>query len=212
MVLIHKLLAGVLIAFLSVSASAASTDYKQVQKQLGAMVADGQITLDQAQVMLEALREHDNEVQVQAFFQWLESIGPDLAAKVEAGKLTEDQAWTQWLDIKENKIAPKIKHMVEKEMIGELEGWEIWFDIERHETGERMKAAVQKGEMTEEEAWVRWQAYEREMDAKWEELEEKLAGDEDEHDHEDEHEDEEEEEDFEGEEEEGDFENEEEEE
>ncbi|MEM1356296.1 MAG: hypothetical protein AAGC44_13130 [Planctomycetota bacterium] len=170
-------------------APAWATDYQEVERRLGDLVADGKLTLDQARVMLDALQEHDDKEgeqdagsqegkpdPVETFYEYLESVGPQLAEAVEAGEVTEQQAWEKWLTIKEQKIVPWLKQLVDTGGLSEAEGWGVWFKIEMTETGERLKSAVRRGELTEQEAMEKWQAYEAEMDAKWAELQVKLDG------------------------------------
>ena len=175
------ILAAALLMIAPVCAQA--TDYEAVERRLGEMVAEGELTLQQAQVMLHALREHNEhhgdhdhahhrpdheqrEAIVADFMRWLESIGPQLRDAVEQGRITEEQAWEQWTAIKEKQIAPKLKQLIGNGFIPEAEGWEIWLGIEAAETGQRLKHAVERGELTEAQAREKWEDYEKQLDKK----------------------------------------------
>ena len=137
-------------------------DYDAIEKRLGAAVSKGELTLKQAVVMMDALREaaedgHDGEGDIKCRFgAWIGSVGERLKAAVKAGKLSEEDAWRKWHHFKENELAPKLKATVEAGNMSEPEARKIWHDVEKAEAGERLKAAVAKGEMTEEEARAKW--------------------------------------------------------
>ena len=152
-------------------------DYDAVEKRLGKAVGEGELTLEQAAVMMNALREEsedcddreescEHDADMEEWFEGIGRIGEQLKAAVKAGKLTEEQAWQKWIYIKEKQIAPKLKAMVKAGKMTEEEGLSVWRSIEKAEAGERIKAAVAKGQITEEEARAKLAEINKEGDRK----------------------------------------------
>jgi len=139
-------------------------DYDAVEKRLGKLVSEGALTLEHAGVMMDALREaagdeHDekDEGDIEARFgEWIGSVGEKLKKAVQAGKLSEEDAWKKWHHFKENELAPKLKATVASGHMSEATALEMWHALEKAEAGERLKAAVAKGEMTEKAALAKW--------------------------------------------------------
>lgn len=126
-------------------------DYEAVERRLGEAVSKGELSLEQADVMMDALRrkalDNDNGIGDR-----LKAAGERLKAAVAKGTMTEEEAWTKWAEIKKRII----KGAVTTGKISRENAGAIWRKIENAEIGERLKAAVSKGEMTEEEAWAKW--------------------------------------------------------
>ena len=61
-------------------------------------------------------------------------------AAVEAGKLTEEQAWEKWKAIKKGQASKNSKN------------------VDYEAIGHKLKAAVKAGELTEEQAKAKWAA------------------------------------------------------
>ncbi len=130
-------------------------DYDAVEKRLGAAVSKGELTLEHAGVMMDALRraaEDDDD----GIGNQLKAVGKRLKTAVAKGELTEEEAWAKWHAFKERDIAPQLKAAVKAGEMTAEKAWGIWRGIEKAEHGERLKAAVARGEMTEEEAWAKW--------------------------------------------------------
>lgn len=136
-------------------------DYEAVEKRLGRAVSEGELSLKQATIMMDALRHTAEDEGIE---KRLGAIGRRLKTAVAKGLMTEEEAWTKWFEIKEQEIAPRLKAAVKAGEMTEEESWAIWHGIERAEAGERLKAAVLKGELTEEEALTKWEESNRERD------------------------------------------------
>lgn len=87
---------------------------------------------------------------------WIASVGEDLRAAVEAGKITEKEAWAKWHKVKDQQIAPRLKAAVESGKMTEEQAMGIWHEIEKSEAGAKLKAAVKAGKMSEADARVKW--------------------------------------------------------
>jgi len=94
------------IATLSLGAAHAQ-DYEAVEKRLGKAVSKGELSLQQAVRMMEALEESGDEPEYRAGGDgdedWIEdrlhAVGRRLKAAVKAGTLTEAEAWAKWAAI-----------------------------------------------------------------------------------------------------------------
>ncbi len=94
------------IATLSLGAAHAQ-DYEAVEKRLGKAVSKGELSLQQAVRMMEALEESGDEPEYRAGGDgdedWIEdrlhAVGRRLKAAVKAGTLTEAEAWAKWAEI-----------------------------------------------------------------------------------------------------------------
>jgi len=89
---------------------------------------------------LEAVGEH------------LKAIGDRLRAAVAADKLSEEEAWAKWREVK----VEIIKEATESGKISQKEAGELWRAIEKMEIAAKLGKAVEKGEITEEEAKAKW--------------------------------------------------------
>jgi len=133
-----------------------------VERRLGLAVSHGELSLKQAAVMMDALRRvakdaRDGEGDIKnRFGKWLGDVGQKLKAAVEAGKLSEEDAWKKWRHFKEKELAPKLKAAVKAGEMSEAQTKALWHDVEMAEVGERLKAAVAKGEITNKQALAKW--------------------------------------------------------
>ena len=139
-----------------------AVDLEAVERRLGEWVAEGELSLEQAVAMMEALREvagdeHEGDIS-RRFGEWIGEVGGKLKAAVEAGKLSEEDAWKKWHHFTEHELGPKLKATVEAGEMSEGTARRIRHDVEMAEAGEKLKAAVAKGEMTEKEARAKWTA------------------------------------------------------
>jgi len=133
---------------------AVAQDYEAVEKRLSDAVAAGELSQEQADAMMAALRRSDGDED--GFEEWLEAVGERLKAAVASGEMTEEEAWTEWYKFKEAEVAPRLKAAVRAGEMSEEEAWGIWHAIGQAEAAERLKTAVARGEMTEEEARAKW--------------------------------------------------------
>lgn len=115
-------------------------DLETVERRLGGIVADGELTLKQAAIMLDALKKGtahklSNADKLDAY---LGEVWAKLQAAVAAGQMSEEDAEAKMTAIKHAKLssAAKTPH--------------------NEAIGERLKAAVKAGKLTEEEAWAKW--------------------------------------------------------
>jgi len=127
---------------------------------------EGELSLEQAVVMMEALRQVAKDEQEgdisRRFGGWIGDVGGKLKAAVEAGKLSEEDAWKKWHHFKQHELGPKLKATVKAGKMSEEIARRIWHDVEMAEVGEKLKAAVAKGELTEKEAGAKWKAISKE--------------------------------------------------
>jgi len=157
---------------------AVAQDFDAIERRLGESVSDGELTLEQAVIMIDALRKN-TENRAPGKQCWsrdreehpgieghLQAVGERLKAAVKAGTMTEEEAWGKWHAIKEKDIAPRLKAAVAEGHMSEEQARGIWQGIEKAEIGERLKAAVAKGELTEQEARAKWETMEKEWAAK----------------------------------------------
>ncbi|MEM6751105.1 MAG: hypothetical protein AAF612_11605 [Planctomycetota bacterium] len=162
---LHRVLSGLFVSSLALLPAlvVVAQDFDAVERKLGEAVADGDLTLEQARVMMEALyevaereryRNHDyKHAEVAGRFEhWVGETSERLWAAVEEGALTEDQAWDKWGGFKDDELGPKLR---EAEAEGLVRGG--WVDefrqgLELTETEMRLRFAVARGEMTEFEA------------------------------------------------------------
>ncbi len=142
-------------------------DCDAVERRLGAAVSDGELSLKQAVVMMNALRSvagdnRGHEDGVKSVGKRLENAGERIKAAAAKGDITEKEAWAKWHEVKERTI----KGAFEAGRISREEAGALWREIEKAEIGERLKAAVAKGEITEKEALAKWAAIDKGGDRK----------------------------------------------
>ncbi len=153
---------------------AVAQDFDAIERRLGESVSEGELTLEQAVIMIDALQKNTKN-RAPGKERWsrdreehhgieghLRMVGERLKAAVKAGTMTEEEAWAKWHAIKEKDIAPRLKAAVAEGHMSEEQSRGIWQGIKKAEIGERLKAAVAKGELTEEEARAKWEAMEKE--------------------------------------------------
>jgi len=115
------------VAVLSVGLSNAQ-DYEAVEKRLGRAVSEGELSLKQATIMMDALRHTAEDKGIE---KRLGAIGKRLKTAVAKGLMTEEEAWAKWSEIKEQEIAPRLKAAVAKGELTEEEAWAKWEEINR---------------------------------------------------------------------------------
>jgi len=137
-------------------------DHRAVEKRLGRAVAEGELSLKHAAIMMEALEKasrggHRKDGGAEHRFEhWIGSMGGKLKAAVREGRMSEQEAWDKWHHFKEHRLAPRVKAAVESGRLSEKAARKIWRGLEKAEEAEKLKAAVAKGEMTRKEAWAKW--------------------------------------------------------
>jgi polyhydroxyalkanoate synthesis regulator phasin len=143
--------------------SDARPDWENIKKRIEGAVERGDMTREQADAKYREIKERmagerrrGDARSSDGVEEWIKSIGERIKGAVEAGKLSEEEAWAKWQAIKEKEIAPKLKASVKAGVMSEEHAWAIWHGIEKAETAERLKAALRKGELTEEEARAKW--------------------------------------------------------
>lgn len=159
---------GLLAAVLLPVGPASAQDYEAVERKLGEAVAEGHLTLKQAAIMMEALRESgddDKEHEVEERIErWIDETGERIRLAVEEGGLTEQEGWDKWFAFKEKELMPKLEGVLKEGLVTEEWVAALKRGLKEAEVGERLKAAVRRGDMTEEEAWAKWEA----MQEQWE--------------------------------------------
>ena len=115
---------------------ASAQDFEAVERRLGEAVAEGELSLEQAFIMMEALKdavedEHENEGDIeQRLKEWIEDVGHELKKAVEKGKLSESDAWEKWRYFKEKELAPKLKALVKERKLSDKAASEFWEYLE----------------------------------------------------------------------------------
>jgi len=135
---------------------ASAQDYEAVGKRLREAVAAGELTGEQARVMLSALRRAGGEKEDQGSERakvYLMKVKKELGAAVEAGEISREDAARRYeaaeKEIRERMAAGRR----DRNQRAEYEG------VER-----RIRAAVQAGKMTPEEAREKLAGYRRRME------------------------------------------------
>jgi len=125
-------------------------DFEAVERRLGEGVAAGELSLEQAALMLRALREQGG-----GGFDLgarIEEVSAQLREAVIRGDIPEDEAWAKWNEFKDREIAPRLKEAVEAGRMPEEEAQNVWRQIEMREKAVQLQVAVARGEISEEDA------------------------------------------------------------
>ena len=97
---------------------------------------------------------------LEAVGKYLQGIGERIRAAVAEGKLSEEDGWAKWHEVKRETI----KGAIAAGKISREEAGLLWREIEKAEAATRLKMAVEKGELTEEEARAKWAEINEEED------------------------------------------------
>ncbi len=131
-------------------------DFEGVQRRLGGAVEAGELTLDQAKLMLDALRRsyssRDLEAKKRRYTQFMNEI----KEAAEAGKITEEEAELKLAGVRREMFEEGIRNRRE---LGEMEVKKQRYKLFMDE----IKAAVEAGKLTEEQAEEKLIAVRREM-------------------------------------------------
>ncbi|MBI9015711.1 MAG: hypothetical protein JEZ07_00485 [Phycisphaerae bacterium] len=154
--------------------------WQDIEKaEIGSMIesalAKGEITEKQAKEKWEAYNEYLNKSKDKKDLNldWVKPAFEELKSAVEAGKLTEDQAWGKWAKIKNERIGSMLEKAVDQGKLTEEKARGIWHEVEKFEVGEKLKIAIAKGEISQADAKAKWEAYnktpqkENELDLDW---------------------------------------------
>ncbi len=137
--------------------------YRAIAVRIKAAVEAGKMSEEDAEKKLIAIRmgmwppekdggEDDDEGNLEAVGEYLGGIGERIQAAVVEGKLSEENGWAKWHEVKEETI----KGAVAAGKISREEAGLLWREIEKGEAAAKLKMAVEKGELTEEEARAKW--------------------------------------------------------
>ena len=131
-----------------------ATDYDAVAGRLGEAVKKGEISQEQAKIMMHALKrssdkeEGDLDDRIESRVR---SVMARLKAAVEKGDLSEKDALEKWQQVKEREIIPRIEKAVQAGRLAQQEAREIAQKIREAEVHERIRAVVTKSEMAKRE-------------------------------------------------------------
>ncbi len=145
--------------------------YRGIAARIKAAVEAGKLSDEDAEKKLIAIRmemwppekedgENEDEAGLRAVGEYLQGIGERIHGAVAEGKLSEEDGWAKWHEVK----AETIKGAVAAGKISREEAGLLWREIEKSEAGARLKMAVEKGELTEEEARAKWAEIHEEND------------------------------------------------
>ena len=121
-------------------------NYEAIERRLGAGIEAGELTLDQARVMLDALKKsHGNGHDLEAKKRKYMEIEREIKAAVKAGKLSEEEAGKKLAGLREEMFGVgKSKGGGDREMEAKKRKY---MEVERE-----IKAAVKAGKLSKEEA------------------------------------------------------------
>ena len=144
---------------------ASAQDYKAVERRLGEAVSNGELSLEQAGVMMDALKKAGGAKKDQGSDRaeaYLMKVKKELGAAVETGRISREDAAKRYegaeKGIRERMAAGRRQRGSERQrtthedMRAEYEGFE-----------RRIKAAVREGKMTREEAGEQLEGFRRRM-------------------------------------------------
>ncbi len=130
---------------------AIAQDFDAVERRLGQGVHEGELTLKQAAVMMDALRRAGGakkDERPDRARAYLMKVRKELGAAVEAGKISREDA--------AKKFAGAEKAIRERMAAGRREGGAN-IEARLKAIGERLKAAVEAGKISEKEARAKWE-------------------------------------------------------
>lgn len=138
------------------AASAAAQDFEAIERRLGGAVEAGEISLHQAQVMLEALRISAEETREREMHERrFHEFERDIRRELEAGEISEDEAEARLMEMRER--LEEEQHQHEHRM--EMERREREF----HEFERDIDAALRAGKLTEQQAKEKLEAVHKEL-------------------------------------------------
>jgi len=139
---------------------ASAQDYKAVERRLGEAVSKGELSLEQAVVMMDALKKAGGAKKDQGPDRaeaYLMRVKKELGELVEAGEISKEAAARRYEGaekrVKERMAAGRIERQRGDDKPSEYEGFE-----------RRIKAAVREGKMTRVEAVEQLEGFRRRME------------------------------------------------
>jgi len=137
--------------------------YRAIAARIKAAVEVGKLSEEDAEKKLIAIRmemwppekdgeEDSDEGSLEAVGKYLGGIGERIRAAVAEGKLSEEDGWAKWREVKEDTI----KGAVAAGKISREEAGMLWREIEKAEAAAKLKTAIEEGELTEEMARAKW--------------------------------------------------------
>ncbi len=137
--------------------------YRGITARIRAAVEAGKMSEEDAEKKLIAIRmemwppekvggENRDKGGLEAVGKYLQGIAERIRGAVAEGKLSEEEGWAKWREVKEKTI----KGAIAAGKISREEAGLLWREIEKAEAAARLKIAVEKGELTEEEARAKW--------------------------------------------------------
>ena len=149
-------------------------DYDAVERRLGAAVADGEITLSQAQTMMRALQATSEDQELEklkaGIKERLRHHGEELRKQLAAGEITKEEMeakfkakeremWGHYREAEMKRHRRKREHGEDRE----LEKLKAGIKERLRHHGEELRKQLAAGEITKEEMEAKFKAKEREM-------------------------------------------------
>jgi hypothetical protein len=145
---------------------ASAQDYKAVERRLGEAVSSGELSLEQAGVMMDALKKAGGAKKDQGSDRaeaYLMKVKKELGALVEAGRISMEDAARRYegaeKGIKERIAAARRQRDGERQRTARVDRRARYEGFER-----RIKAAVREGKMTRVEAGEKLEGFRRRME------------------------------------------------
>ncbi|MDA1052943.1 MAG: hypothetical protein O3C40_21025 [Planctomycetota bacterium] len=141
------LCAAVTLALLA--STAAGQDFDAVERRLADAVGEGELSLEQAARMMEALEdggedeegEHEGEEAWHKLEEWIDAVAHKIESAVEEGEIDEATAHEKWRYFLDKQVGPKLKAAVKAGMLDQEEALEFWKELsEQEEDHEQGKA------------------------------------------------------------------------
>jgi polyhydroxyalkanoate synthesis regulator phasin len=157
-----------MICLCSISHQATAQDFEAVERHLGEAIYEGQLTIAQAHIMMQALQGTSGDERTAK--NRMEMAGRRIKQAVKSGEMTEEQAKAKWTQIEHKaqlmQTAMKIRAAVARGELTQEEARAKIADMRKHlyrdATGKKIRAAVARGELTEEEGRAKMEAIRKE--------------------------------------------------
>lgn len=129
---------------------ASAADLEAIERRLGEAIVDGELSIQEAAHMMDALkhasrrgdRQDKQQDVMRQIEHWVESVGDELKHAVESGKLREEAAWKKWHHFKDHELGPKLKGAIKAGHVNEEAAMGLWKELgemEKHEHGHEGK-------------------------------------------------------------------------
>ena len=130
-------------------------DIEAIERRLGGAVEDGELSLEQAQVMMDALRRSTGSPHLEAKKQRYRKFTDEIEAAVEAGRLSEEAAEEKLIAVRREMFEEHGERNAELDMEAKKQRYRKFTD--------EIEAAVEAGRLSEEAAEEKLIAVRREM-------------------------------------------------